>query len=74
MTQENHEEEEIKALLKRAFPATGSELRQDLWPAMLQRLDTSRVTVPWYDWALIAALVAAVIIFPKFALFFAYHL
>jgi len=74
MTQQNHDEEEIKALLKRAFPIAETELRRDLWPTMLQRLSASSVTVPWYDWALIAGLAGALIIFPKFVFFFAYHL
>jgi len=72
MKQENHEE--IKALLKQAFNASDTELRRDLWPAMLERLNTSAVMVPWYDWALIAGLAAVVIILPKLGLLFGYHL
>ena len=74
MTQENHEEDEIKALLRQAFPASEAELRRDLWPNMLRRLSTSAVTVPWYDWALLAGLAAVVIILPKLGLLFGYHL
>jgi len=74
MKPENHDEEEIRAALKEAFPPVNDELRRDLWPAMLRRLDTSTAKVPWYDWALAAGLVATVFFFPKLVLFFAYHL
>ncbi|HKD13083.1 MAG TPA: hypothetical protein VKD65_03045 [Candidatus Angelobacter sp.] len=74
MKPENHDEEEIRAALKRAFAEPDTELRRDLWSSMLQRLETPRITVPWYDWALAACVVAVVILFPKFILFFAYHL
>ncbi|HEY6972503.1 MAG TPA: hypothetical protein VJA94_25060 [Candidatus Angelobacter sp.] len=73
MTQENHEEE-IKALLRESFPPPDRELRRDLWPDMLQRLNTSAVRIPWYDWALIAGLAAVVIILPKLGLLFGYNL
>jgi len=74
MTQNNHEQEEIKSLMKEVFPPIESGLQRDLWPDMLQRLNTSAVTVPWYDWALIAGLAAVVIILPKLGLLFGYHL
>ena len=74
MRQENHEEDEMKALLRQAFPASETELQRDLWPNMLQRLNTSAITVPWYDWALIAGLAAVVIILPKLGLLFGYNL
>lgn len=74
MKPENHDEEEIRAALKRVFPEPDTDLRHDLWPAMLRRLEIPAVTVPWYDWALAACLAAVVIFLPKFVLFFAYHL
>ena len=74
MTRENREEEEIRALLRQAFPTSETELSRDLWPAMLQRLNTSAVTVPWYDWALMAGLAAVVIILPKLGLLFGFNL
>jgi len=62
-------------VLKKAFPVVDTELRRDLWPEMLRRLETSPVKVPWYDWALAAGVVASGLLFPAFALFlFAYHL
>ncbi len=57
--------EDMKKLLKDALPATkDSELRRDLWPAMLQRLDQRTIRVPWWDWALLAGLAAALFFFP----------
>ena len=73
MTQQ-YDDEEIRALLKEAFPAAETELRRDLWPLMLRRLSMPTTRLPWYDWALIAGLVAAVIVFPKFGFLFVYHL
>lgn len=73
-TNDNNDDKEIQALLQKAFPAVEAEMRRDLWPEMLRRIGTSEVVLPWYDWALIAGVVAAMIIFPKFILFFAYQL
>jgi len=74
MKPENHEQEEIRQALKDAFPAVDTELRRDLWPAMLQRLETPAMSVPWYDWALASCVAAALIFFPRIVLFLAYHL
>ncbi|HEY6249366.1 MAG TPA: hypothetical protein VI685_05365 [Candidatus Angelobacter sp.] len=75
MRAENHDSEEIRAELKKAFPAVNAELRRDLWPEMLRRLEKSPTKVPWYDWALAAGVVASTLLFPMLALcLFAYHL
>jgi hypothetical protein len=61
--QEN--EKELKALLKQALPPMqNTELRRDLWPQMLRRLDTQPLRIPWVDWALAAAVAAALLLFP----------
>lgn len=74
MQPEKHNDEDIRAMLQGAFPAQ-PELRRDLWPGMLRRLETPPVKVPWYDWALAAGVVASALLFPTLALFFfAYHL
>jgi hypothetical protein len=41
---------------------------------VLRRLDGQRTRVPWYDWALIALSVSAVLVFPRLILVFVYHL
>jgi hypothetical protein len=74
MNPDDHEEQEIRAALRSAFPASETELRCDLWPVLLQRLDAQPVKVPWYDWALAAAVSLSVFVFPKLVLFFAYQL
>ena len=74
MKSDDHEEQEIRAALKQAFPETHQELRRDLWPAFAHRLKTPKVIVPWYDWALAACAVVAVLALPKMILVFAYQL
>ena len=64
MTDQN--EKELRALLKREFPPLeDTELRRDLWPRMLRRLDAQPLRVPWFDWALAAAVAAALVLFPS---------
>jgi hypothetical protein len=70
----NNDLEEIRAALQEAFPPVNTELRRDLWPAMLRRLDAPAREVPWYDWALAGGLAGATIFFPRLILLFAYHL
>jgi hypothetical protein len=75
MKPEDREEREVRAALQRAFPAAEAELRRDLWPAMLRRLEEQLgPAVPWYDWALAGGVLAMAVFFPKIALLFAYHL
>jgi hypothetical protein len=68
------DDEQIREALKRSFPPVDQELHRDLWPAMLRRLEKPARVVPWYDWALAAALVGMLLFFPKLALLLAYHL
>lgn len=74
MNPDDHEEQEIRAALRSAFPVSETELRRDLWPVLLRRLDAQPIKVPWYDWALAAVLFLSVFVFPKLVLFFAYQL
>jgi len=67
--------EELKKLLKGTLEPTGdAELRQDLWPAMLRRLDERPVRVPWWDWVLLAGVVALFCFFPGTIPALLYHL
>jgi hypothetical protein len=52
---------------------SGAELRRDLWPDMLRRMDRPRVRVPWFDWALLAVAGAATIFFPALIPALLYH-
>lgn len=57
---------ELRALLKREFPPLqNAEPQRDLWPQMLRRLDAQPLRVPWFDWALAAAVAAALLLFPN---------
>ena len=59
------DETEVQAVLKGEFPPfETAELRRDLWPAMLRRLVAQPLRVPWFDWALAAAVAAALLLFP----------
>jgi hypothetical protein len=64
----------MREALKLAFPAVDQELRRDLWPLMLGRIERAGPGVPWFDWALAGAVTAAFVFFPKLALLLAYHL
>jgi hypothetical protein len=69
------ETDDMKKLLKEALPAAhDNELRRDLWPAMLRRLDQRALRVPWWDWALLAGLAAALVFFPGIIPALLYHL
>ncbi len=74
------EQRRLAELLKQSLTPMNCELKRDLWPKMLQRLDqggrqrswfaavfSSAVlsSVPWFDWALLAAVIVGVCIFPR---------
>ena len=73
-----HGQERIKQLLKNSLPPVSShveaELRRDLWPAMLKRLEAGPASVPWFDWALLAAVAACLAFFPGAIPVLLYHL
>ena len=70
--------QELKTVLKQVFaPIRDTELRRDLWPQMLRKLDDhspSVRTVPWFDWALAAVLSAVLVFFPGSIPALLYHL
>lgn len=72
------DQERIKQLLKETMqPMTGqvgSDMRRDLWPAMQRRLEARPAKVPWFDWALLAAVAALLVFFPGAIPVFLYHL
>jgi hypothetical protein len=66
---------ETKKLLQQVLhPQHEAELRRDLWPAMLQRLDQDPVRVPWWDWTLLAGAIALLCVFPGTIPALLYHL
>lgn len=42
-----------------------TELRRDLWPEVLRRVEERQVRVPWFDWALAAAATTCLLLFPR---------
>jgi hypothetical protein len=71
------DQERTEQLLRKTMqPVAGhaAELRRDLWPAMLKRLEGKPAMVPWFDWALLAALAALLIFFPGAIPVLLYHL
>jgi hypothetical protein len=61
-------------ILKAALPPVDRGLKRDLWPAMRRRIDDQTMRVPIWDWALIAAVLAWIALFPSGALALLYHL
>ena len=69
-----HDDRWMREVLKQSLPPVDTELRRDLWPAVLRKLDASPGRVPWYDWALIGLSSSVFLVFPQLILVFAYHL
>jgi len=68
-------DDRVKELLRAAIPRPGdAELKRDLWPNMRRRLDERRLRVSAFDWVLIAAILASMMLFPQAALTLLYHL
>jgi hypothetical protein len=69
---------EMKKLLEQAVaPAQDTELRRDLWPQMLRRLEEQPLpihNVSWFDWALASLAAAALLFFPGIIPALFYHL
>lgn len=60
------DEERLGEMLRAALGPVGRvELRMDLWPRMLRRLEERAIRVSWPDWVLAALLLACLLVFPK---------
>lgn len=70
----NKPTEHIRTLLKQAMPRLDDELQRDLWPQMLRRLEQRTTAVPWFDWALVALLLAVLLLSPRDIPLLLYHL
>jgi hypothetical protein len=58
-------DERFREMLKRAMaPIEDTELKHDLWPSMLQRLDERPAHTLWLDLALLALLAIWCAVFP----------
>ena len=75
----NHQNDrDLRELLKQIIPpAANLELRRDLWPQMLSKLEEQSAPVnkvPWFDWAFAACAAAALLFFPGIIPALFYHL
>lgn len=59
------EQRKLRELLKQGMTPMRTELRRDLWPEVLRRVEERRVRVPWFDWALAAAATTCLLLFPR---------
>ncbi len=66
--------ERIRELLKKAMVPADPELKRDLWPQMLRRLEERPAQVPWFDWALGALLAMWFFFSPEAIPILLYHL
>jgi hypothetical protein len=77
---EDGETERIKNLVRETFPPTGGEAEpdRDLWPAMLQRMNSESAhgatSVPWFDWALAGGVMGFVASAPQMIPVILYYL
>ena len=68
------QEVKMRELLKESLKPVNGGLGVDLWPQMLSRLQSYPVTMPWFDWALLAALVLCLCLMPSAIPVILYHL
>lgn len=81
-------QQKLADLLKHSVAPVSHALHRDLWPQMLRRFDersrnrnwfavmfsaTALSSVPWFDWALLAVLLAGVCAFPNSIPIWLYH-
>jgi hypothetical protein len=69
-----NDDRQIREALKQSFPPVKTELRRDLWPDVLRKVDARQIGVPWYAWALVGLSAVMLLVFPRLVLVFAYHL
>jgi hypothetical protein len=69
------DDEKFRELLRSAIaPAADLELKRDLWPKMLRKLDERAPRVSWLDWALVALLAMWFLFSPEAIPLLLYHL
>ena len=67
--------ERLREILRSAIlPVADSELKRDLWPHMIRRMDERAPRVPWFDWAMVALVVVSFVFFPEVIPGLLYHL
>jgi hypothetical protein len=75
MNQDDRDIDFISRQLKSALPPfSDPELKVDLWPMMLRRLDEPAATFGWFESILVAVVAFTFLIFPKLLPALLYHL
>jgi len=74
MNQDDRELEFIRMQLRSALPPSDSELKVDLWPRMLRRLEEPPVTFGWFEFVLAGLVVIAFVVYPDLLAAVLYHL
>jgi len=75
MNQDDRELEFVRKQLRAALPPlSDAELKTDLWPQMLCRLEHRPVTFGWFESVLVAAVAITFAIFPELLTAMLYHL
>jgi hypothetical protein len=68
-------DERIKELVGNAIGRIGeANLERDLWPDVRRKLDEQTMHVSPFDWALIVAVTAWMVVFPESVIAIVYHL
>jgi hypothetical protein len=75
MNEQQDHDGEVRQLLKDALPPVDTDLRRDLWPLMLRKMQAqTRPRVAWFDWALLGLIGGVIVVFPDLFLVLVYHL
>jgi len=64
----------LREFLKKGLRPANAELRRDLWPSMLGRMEKDELRVPWFDWVLLGAMAACLVFVPQMIPMLLYHL
>jgi len=67
-------DEKIEELVRRTMAPVDTGLPRDLWPNMLRRMEERSAAVPWFDWALLAVLLAWFFFTPGAIPVFLFHM
>lgn len=63
MTEQNNDN--LRQLLRKTIAPVDSELKRDLWPQMLRRMEEPASHFGWLDWAMTGVLAVSLALFPE---------
>lgn len=63
MTEPNNDK--LRQLLRKTIAPVDSELKRDLWPQMLRRMEEPASQFGWLDWAMTGVLAVSLALFPE---------